>query len=89
MKYLRFPDEATAIAACPNWRSGDGWKAATERVQIAVRGTLHKPSTQDASGVITAGAALEGFHIDVITGTVPAAAKAYELLPANPHFEQS
>lgn len=89
MRYLRFPDEATAIAACPNWRDGDGWKAPAERTQIVVRGIIYEPATQDASGTLTAGAALDGFHIDVITGTVPAAATAYELVPANPHFEQS
>jgi len=89
MRYLRFPDEATAIAACPNWRSGDGWIAPKERTQIVVRGTLYEPSTQDAAGAIAAGAALDGFHIDVITGNVPTAAKAYELTPANPHFEQN
>lgn len=89
MIYLRFPDEATAIAACPNWRDGDGWIAPKERTQIVVRGTIYEPATQDASGTLTAGSALPGFHIDVIAGTVPAAARAYELAPANPHFEQS
>jgi len=89
MKYLRFPDEATAIAACPNWRSGDDWIAPKERTQIVVRGTIYEPATQSESGTLTAGNALAGFHIDVITGTVPAAATAYELLPDNPRFEQS
>ncbi|ARF52769.1 hypothetical protein [Pantoea stewartii] len=89
MRYLRFPDEATAIAACPNWRSGNGWIAPKERTQIVVRGTIYEPATQDSSGTLTAGKALDGFHIDVITGTVPAAATAYELTPVNPHFDQS
>lgn len=90
MIYLRFPDEATAIAACPNWRSDESWSAAKERTQIVVRGTIYEPDTLDADGNVTAtGAALEGFHIDVITGTVPDAAQAYELVPVNPHFIQS
>lgn len=89
MIYLRFPNEATAITVCPNWRDGDGWISPKERTQIVVRGTIYQPASLDANGKLITGEALEGFHIDVIAGSIPVAARAYELIPTNPHFEQS
>ncbi|WP_228723048.1 hypothetical protein [Limnobaculum xujianqingii] len=88
MRYLRFPDERTAIECCPEWFTAGNWIQPTLRIEIAVRGTLYKDNGEyDEDGnVVTPPTPKDGFFVDVIRGEVPLAAQQYIVYPTTPDF---
>ncbi|WP_228723059.1 hypothetical protein [Limnobaculum xujianqingii] len=88
MRYLRFPDERTAIKCCPEWLDGDNWIQPTLRIEIAVRGTLYNNDGEydEKGNTIKEPTKKVGFFIDVIRGEIPTAAQQYLVNPATPDF---
>lgn len=71
MKYLAFPDEATAKKSTGWWSKKAGRAAPTPQLQIAARGVLYNDDGvyDDETGeCITPPTQQPGFHIDVIYG---------------------
>lgn len=87
MIYLQFPDESTARVTTGWWGKKSGWAAPTPALQIAVRGVQFDDAEYDDSGNMTKPPAPQpGFHIDVIYGEIPEAARQYIVTPAEPDF---
>lgn len=88
MRYLRFPDERTAIKCCPEWLVNGDWIQPTLRTEIAVRGTLYNDDGvyDDEGNTVTPPTVKDGFFIDVIRGVIPKAAQQYLINPATPDF---
>ncbi|WP_228723052.1 hypothetical protein [Limnobaculum xujianqingii] len=88
MRYLRFPDERTAIKCCPEWFTAGNWTQPTLRIEIAVRGTLYNDDGEydEKGNTIKEPTKKVGFFIDVIRGDVPEAAKEYIVSPTTPDY---
>jgi hypothetical protein len=85
--YLKFPDEATAIAILADYRHTDEqgnaqWQTASHTHALDVVGTIYKP-TGNMIDDMPEMTPLDGFHVNFI-GTLPAEAAAYVVTPTSP-----
>ena len=68
--YLKFPNEAAAIAALPQFRVDDAWTTHHGANDIDVIGVIHKPT----------GETLDGWHVN-LAGPVPHNLKPFVINP--------
>ena len=80
--FLRFPDEARAIACMPGWYA-DGWQA-PEGCAIDVLATLYTPGEYAEDGTeLVAPEPMAGWHLNIL-GDVPAKALPFVVEPTLP-----
>jgi len=89
---LRFPDEASAVAALPQLRGAEGWIAASHHHALDPIGPMvTAPAILDADGNVTTPAVLDGaFHVNLLldpdhpdAAAIQAAVGSCRLTPAN------
>ncbi|HHA1670071.1 TPA: hypothetical protein ACOEF8_002042 [Enterobacter roggenkampii] len=87
--HLKFPDEETARKVTGWWDAESGWAEPRPGLEIVIRGQLYADCAQyDMNGVLLKEATpLEGWHIDVISGEIPAAAEPFVINPATSMFD--
>lgn len=81
--YLKFPNEAAAIAALPQFRTDDAWTTHHGANDIDLVGVIHKPTgeTLDADdGPMPELAPLDGWHVN-LAGPVPHNLKPFVINP--------
>lgn len=83
--FLRFPDEARAIACMGCWYDPEnGWGAPRDGWAVDVLGTIYTEGEYDAEGnVIAAPAPLPGWHLNIM-GEVPDKARPFVVEPTTP-----
>lgn len=87
--YLKFADEAEAIAVLAGYRGTDEagkaiWLTGSHEHALDLVGTIYKP-TGEIVDEVPVMAPLAGFHVNLLlVGDVPAALEAYRIVPATP-----
>ena len=87
--YLKFADEAEAIAVLADYRGTDDagkaiWRTGSHEHALDVVGTIYKPTGEIVEEVPVM-APLAGFHVNMILmGAMPAALEAYSVIPSSP-----
>lgn len=83
--YLKFADEAQAIAALAQFRAEDRWIDASLTHALDVVGTISTGGQWDAEGSeIEAPTVLDGYHINLMIGVLPSELEQYTVTPATP-----
>ena len=87
--YLKFTDEADAIAVLEDYRGTDEagnaiWLTGSNEHALDVVGTIYKP-TGEIVDEVPVMAPLAGYHVNLLlVGDVPAALEAYSVIPSSP-----
>ena len=80
--FLRFPDEASAIAAMPGWHDAElGWRAPTATAAVDVIGAISIGGEWDIDGnELVPPAILPGWHMNIL-GELPETALPFQVFP--------